>query len=619
MSSVVQCGACGSSTTALTLKFVSCLHALCVPCLQNSLGFDGCVKCPQCSVSTQLHFGRLDPLRSLPNVVQASDTMTGAAAGQSQAIQTCDECWDGKPGTVGCVNCSLKFCEYHGTGHLMSKSGKGHTVKALSASSTESTNSGSGSGRVVRHRCALHTNEVLKQFCLDCNQLLCTQCIHTGAHRHDEHKVMDIASAAQNTRDTLSTKLSSCTSEYDGVLSSAIETVEKNIRMVHSQTEFASEKVSGFFKPLMEAVKKREDSLLTELDELRLKKLEPLEKQLHQLQECVSKGESAANILQSFEDDVELLRVWSWVDASISKTMETAEDEKEPCVTSGIVFGTTDTASLLNDISKTGAVLDVADGTLKCHDQAGVNDHISISIELPENAISSVMEQDQLDNIGLEISISDPDEDTTNVCTQLTPASGRIQTERTPLQAGHYNISARIGCVHLKGSPQKLVVSAMVTSEKFDGNRCGSRMNITDDGHSLSKTGASSGWASTCTTPIVTGTGRSTLKVTIDKTACASIFLSACSSSNPKLEDCQQDKAQCFGWYGNCANDLHTGKALGQRWKTGDIIHLTVDHDPHTLTGRHERTGATETIPNVTGNLYWIVALCSLDDKITLV
>ena len=98
---------------------------------------------------------------------------------------------------------------------------------------------------------------------------------------------MDIASAAQNTRDTLSTKLNSCTSECDGVVSSAIETVEKNIRIVHSQTGHASEKVAGFFKPLMEAVTQREEAPLTDLDSLRLKKLEPLEKQLHRLQECV--------------------------------------------------------------------------------------------------------------------------------------------------------------------------------------------------------------------------------------------------------------------------------------------------------------------------------------------
>ena len=542
--------------------------------------------------------------------------MTGAAADPGPVIQTCDECWDGKPAAVVCENCNVKLCEQHGAVHPLSKLGKGHTVKSLSASSTESTSSGSSSGRVVQHRCALHTNELLKRFCLDCNQLLCTQCIHTGAHRHDEHKVMDIASAAQNTRDTLSTKLNSCTSECDGVVSSAIETVEKNIRIVHSQTEHASEKVSGFFKPLMEAVKKREEALVTELDKLRLNKLEPLEKQLHHLQECVSKGESAANILQSFQDDVELLRVWSWVDASITKAMKTAEDEKEPCVTSGIVFGTTDTTSLLNDISKTGEVLDVADGTLKCPAQGSVNDHLSISIELPESEYSSTVEQEQLDDIGLEISISSPDDDTSNVCIQLTPASGRIQAEHNPLQTGRYNISAKIGCVHLKGSPQKLVVSA---TPKFDGNRCGSQMNITNDGRTLNITGTSGSYRSACTTPMVTDAGSSTLKVRIDRTTNGSIFLSACSSSNPSLEHYKQDKAQCFGWYGNSPSNYYSGTALGQPWQTGDIIHLTVNHDRHTLTGRHERTGATETIPNVTGNLYWIVALYYGGDEITLV
>ncbi|XP_065187297.1 E3 ubiquitin-protein ligase TRIM71-like [Sycon ciliatum] len=617
MSSVVQCGGCGSSTT--TLKFVSCLHALCVPCLQNSLGFDGCIKCSQCLSATQLPVGT-QPLRSLPNVVQEKDVI--GATGQLQrspVSPTCDECWDDTAATVVCEICDVKFCEYHGTGHLRSKSGRGHTINPLSAASiteTGSTSSGSSSGRVVQHRCALHTNEVLKQFCLDCNQLLCSQCIHTGAHRHDEHKVIDIASAAQNTRDTLSTKLSCCTSECDGVVSSAIETVEKSIRMVHSQTEYASEKVSVFFKPLIEAVKKREDCLLAELDQLRIKKLELLEKQLHQLQECVSKGESAASILQSFEDDVELLRVWSWVDASIVKTMKTAEDEKEPCVTSGIVFGTTDTTSLLNDISKTGAVADVADGTLKSPDNALLNDHLNISIELPDSAVPSIVEQEQLENIGLEISISGLDEDTTTMCTQLTPATGKIQARNTPLQTGHYNISAKIGCVHLKGSPQRLVVSA---TPRFDGNRCGSRLIITNDGRSLSNTSAGGGWSSACTTPMATDTGSSTLKVRIDKTASGHIFLSACSSSNPNLEHYQQDNTQCFGWYGYKAKAHHTGRALGQRWQTGDVIHLTVDHDRHTLTGRHERTGATETIPNVPGNLYWIVALYDMGDKITLI
>ena len=87
---------------------------------------------------------------------------------------------------------------------------------------------------------------------------------------------------------------------------------------------------------------------------------------------------------------------------------------------------------------ESGAVLDVADGTLKCRDQACINDHSNISIELPDSDVPSIVQQEQLDYIGLEISISGPDEVITNVCTKLTPGPGQIQTRHTPLRTGYF-------------------------------------------------------------------------------------------------------------------------------------------------------------------------------------
>lgn len=112
-------------------------------------------------------------------------------------------------------------------------------------------------------------------------------------------------------------------------------------------------------------------------------------------------------------------------------------------------------------------------------------------------------------------------------------------------------------------------------------------------------------------------TDSTTQKVRIDRTAGGGIFLSACSSSVPNLETCQQDQLQCYGWWGVTSLPFHNGTALGQPWQTGDIIQLTVDHGHRTLTGYHERTGSTETIQNVTGDLYWIVSLCHKDDQVT--
>eukprot|EP00117_Sycon_ciliatum_P001538 scpid111298/ scgid7161/ len=209
--------------------------------------------------------------------------------------------------------------------------------------------------------------------------------------------------------------------------------------------------------------------------------------------------------------------------------MKTAEDKKEPCVTSGIVFGTTDTASILNDISKTGAVLDVADGTLKFCEHASVDDLFSISIELPDNVVSSIVEQEQLDNIGLEISISSLDEDTTNVYTQLTTASGRVETD-IPLETGRYELSAKIGYEHLEGSPKKVLV--LPASPEFDGIRCGNLLSISNENRSLTSISDYKSWSSACTTRMVTCTGSSILMVRIDRTLFGDIVLSACSSSN---------------------------------------------------------------------------------------
>ncbi|XP_065176345.1 E3 ubiquitin-protein ligase TRIM71-like [Sycon ciliatum] len=584
----------------------------------NNLGFDGTIKCPQCFFATPLPVG-VEPLRSLPNVVSASVVGSELGQLQSDGLLACDECWDETPATSVCV-CGVKFCDDHAAIHPRSKSGKGHTVTSLSASDIESSSSGSSRSRIVPHRCVIHTSDVLKQFCWDCNQLLCAQCCtRMRPCGHEEHEVVDIASAAQTARDMLSTKLSSCTAECGGVVSSAIETVEESIRTAHSQTERASEKVIAFFEPLAEALKKQEEALLAKLDRLRSKKLEPLEKQLCELKACASKGENAANILQSFQDDVELLRVWSWVQTSINETRQTANAKKKPCVSSGIVFGPTDYKQLLGGIRKAGTVRDIAESTLKCPRYASVHGQWRISIDLSDGGVPSTVEQEQLDNIGLEISISNYSKSTSSASTRtpVAPGPGCVRTANNPVQTpGHYRISAKIGGVDLKGSPHDL---ALLTTQTFDdAGRCSSDLGISNEGRSLAITGTASRWASGCTAPMIAETGTSTLKVKINKTRSGNIFLSACSSSSPNLAGYQQDTAQCFGWFGLKAEGHHTGKGLGQPWQSGDVIRLTVDHDRHTLIGKHERTGVSEMITNVTTKLYWIAALAERSDKITL-
>ena len=566
----------------------------------------------------------VEPLRSLPSVVDSGDSVAGD---ETLGKPMCEECGDDTIATSGCENCQVKMCDAHATSHPLFKATKGHTVKPLSQMERASSSAGSTSRSATQHRCVLHTSEFVDGFCVQCNQLLCPKCKQAHSHKKD-HQVLDIASAGQKTRDMLADKLGSGTSTCDGIISQALNNVQTNIQNLNDQTELASAKVTDFSKRLTEAVVKRENELLAELDDMRSKKMQSLEEQQNRLQECVSQKKSAANIVQSFADDVDLLRIWTWVDESLNKAMRTAEEDTVPCVSSGLVFASTDITQLLNDIGKSGTVLDVADhAVLDCPDKATTHDDVILRVEMtssPTAATASTtntpacsVSQDQLDNIGLEISVGNLGNDEFSAmrnCCESLP--GRVEIGHDRLTAGRYCVSAMIGNRHLQGSPQRLVVTSTARQPLFDTSRCGSSLRITNDGRTLSTTGGS--WLSACTTPMVTDTGSSTLKVTIDKTDHGNMFLSACSSSNPNLEHYQQHKTQCFGWYGPSAGNQHTGTALGQRWQTGDIIYLTVDHDRRTLTGRHERTGATETIPNITGNLYWIVALANRGDQVSI-
>ena len=630
--SSLQCNGCGSSSTAL--KFVSCLHTLCVPCVQNSISFDGSVKCPKCLSTTPPPVG--EPLRSLPNVVGRGDSV---ARDETQGKPLCEECGDDTIASSACENCQVKMCDVHAGSHPLFKATKGHTIKPLSVSQVEHASSSAGStGRsATKHRCVLHTSEFINRFCVQCNQLLCPKCEQAHSHKID-HQVLDIARAGQKTRDMLADKLGSSTSTCDGIITQALNNVQTNIQKLNEQTAQASANVNQFFKLLIQAVEKRQKVLLAELDDMRSKKTLSLEKQQCRLQDCVSQVESASDIVKSFTDDVELLRIWTWVDESLNKVMRTTEEDKVPCVSSGLVFSSTDITQLLNDIGKPGTVLDVADhAVLDCPDKSMTHDDVILTVGMTSspdavpasatNTPSYSVSQDQLDNIGLEISVCNLDsDDFPSVRTRCESLPGRVEIGHDRLAAGRYSVSAIIGNRHIQGSPQQLIVHVASTPSTpstpsqplFDSSRCGSGLKISNDGRTLSKGGG--GWSSACTTPMLTGTGSSTLKVTIDETRLGDIFLSACSSSNPNLEQYQQDKAQCFGWYGRGVRAFHTGTALGlgQRWQTGDIILLTVDRDRHTLTGRHERTGATQTIPNVTGNLYWIVALDDLGDQVSL-
>ena len=58
---------------------------------------------------------------------------------------------------------------------------------------------------------------------------------------------------------------------------------------------------------------------------------------------------------------------------------------------------------------------------------------------------------------------------------------------------------------------------------------------------------------------------------------------------------------------------------VGQEWENGDILHLHLDCQQHTLSAHHERTDKTHTIYDVTGELRLFVSLWCTGHKVSII
>ena len=61
------------------------------------------------------------------------------------------------------------------------------------------------------------------------------------------------------------------------------------------------------------------------------------------------------------------------------------------------------------------------------------------------------------------------------------------------------------------------------------------------------------------------------------------------------------------------------GGDVGQKWENGDILHLHLDCQQHTLSAHHERTDKTHTIYDVTGELRLFVSLRRTGHKVSII
>ena len=621
-----RCVSC--SGTSRRAKLLKCLHSLCVGCLPKQLTNLNEVICPTCGSMTPSPTVGKHQLLALPDSYATVKEKTGGAADaqlEMEAVLHCDECFEDEKAVSTCMDCKAVLCDFHTQGHSRSRSAHNHKVRPIAqdASTPESVNS--DTQQQERMHCIIHPTHKLEKFCTTCKEFFCEQCLYRGgsckeSSTDSSHSLLPMKEAAEKMRGGVEKLLTDSTSPDQGnVVLKAIENLKVAIDQLHDRTEAVSEEIVAYFVDVVKLISAREAEMLENLDLLRSAKLIPLEQQKSRLEKSLSSHETVSMLLESCDDNYDLIRMSGWLEEAVSAANESARSDIKPCVDSKLVFRQVHNEQLSSAIACVGNVLDAADidpsqSSMQCQPSLHVGEEICITLKAVSGNCGSVQAND-VSITSLEVEVMSPDNEVMSCNANKDDEDGGIIVARyQPTQPGKHQVMARYDGHHFSGSPADVMVTTRVC--RFNPTRCTGDIQLSNNNMTASNT-QGSGWHSVCGVDIYRS-GTVEIGIRLDNMPSTHVMIFMCNSTNPKLDTFQQDNT-AHGWYGNHDNaTTWRGTQLGQKWQTGDIIRLSLDCDRHTLTGRHERTGATQTLTNVTGDLYLYVCLGSRGHQVTI-
>ena len=596
---------------------MSCFHALCTACLGQHVAFDGGVKCPKCFTKTLVPTAS-PPVSALPNTYPK--LAQGEISSSSIDVRVkvmCDECAKDEPATANCADCGANLCQTHAAAHPLFRATRDHKMTSLSAEQAETA---VVAQRFAQHYCGVHPNQVLSQYCIVCNQLACQQCLDTGAHSEAQHEVLGIEQAAHSVREHLEKEVRHCISDGNAVIQTTVDKLGLAVENLHSDALAASVEVVSSFRKLKEALEAREKLVLAEIDRLRDDKLALYERQAERLQASLFQGQAAKDIAEACNDDVDLLKMSSWLNDAIAQRKRVLSDDVELCTASQIVFSADNIEKVSAEIQKAGATFELADSIAQITpvvQDAFVNADMKITVEGGNPPLPTVSTE-YFQRLRFKISVrSAEDEDLPTSAMELVEPNRLLSKCKHLAAPGPLTVSVQFDGKHLQGSPMQIDVTQYEpTWESHDGQGKTLRYSTSASsgqyyrGHTLT-----SGWSGY----IPNRYGKSMIRLRIDRIDGSNMYICACSAAKPKANGVHDDPSELFGWRAaDSAEPICNGGRLGQPWKTGDILRLELNHDNRTLTGYHERTGRKEVLHHASDALRWYVTLFKNTDQVTM-
>ena len=519
------------------------MHSVCVLCLPKQITFGNALICPSCSEITPPPPGGFTHLQILPDSVLECELLSGGGRShQTDITPCCDDCVESEKAVSTCVECKMNYCHDHAVGHPKSRATYRHTLVRFDPSV-----SADQVKKSVREYCPLHPTQQLSSFCSCCSQLLCQQCQIIHPLEHKQH-ILLVSDAASQAKLALNGRLGGVTEGDRSSLDKAFDRVVDAIQDLHNQTEAVSADVTEYFDGLVKVIRKRENEVLNDLDQLRTKKLLPLEAQRSRLGDTISASSTATSYLNSRQSHTNFLKMYSWLEEVADKEARRLQDDGARCASAKLVFTPNTNVDMVDVVREFGNVADV-----------------------------------------------------------VVPSSQTFRLSPTPVsadEAGQESIDQKI-------------------FDSFNPAKCHADITLSNDNRTATDETAEPVCVLGATSYT---TGQHDIRIRLDDVQdCSDMVIGMTSNTDPPLDQYYHSPG-LSAWHGDGTRhfipssvDWQDGGVVGQECENGDILHLHLDCQQHTLSAHHERTDKTHTIYDVTGELRLFVFLYEEGHEVSII
>ena len=259
-------------------RMLPCLHSFCLGCLQKELENHTTLSCPSCKEQVILP---KNSLSDLPQDLRKANEAEIERISEKieDADEQCENC--GRADSTGkavsyCVECKEYLCKFCDGRHGLKELTASHTLVTIGQRLIKA-NEASPATRLFQKKvpCPQHNDQTIQAYCMKCEKMICMVCMNFehDAHRAERKYLEDIAKQEMKS-------LMACKSNAKQALASldsAIAQCKETMKQVEKRKKAADNEIENSLKQVRTA-------LLTQTENIRLRKIRGLKMQVQELQ-----------------------------------------------------------------------------------------------------------------------------------------------------------------------------------------------------------------------------------------------------------------------------------------------------------------------------------------------